>query len=73
MQATMTPASASTGQADSLGQTVSALGFGALATATSVRIALAGAAGLAAPALALVRTKPLEEREPQEEAAVPGD
>jgi len=62
-----------TGQADSLGQTVSALGFGALATATSVRIALAGAAGLAAPALALVRTKPLEEREPQEEAAVPGD
>ncbi|MGE3962001.1 MAG: MFS transporter [Dehalococcoidia bacterium] len=62
-----------TGQADSLGQTVSALGFGALATATSVRTALALAAGFAAPALALVRTKPLEERERAEEAAVPGD
>lgn len=68
-----------TGQADSLGQTVSSLGFGALASVTSVRTALALAAGLAAPALALVRTKPLEEREPPsesgevEEVAVPGD
>ncbi len=61
------------GQADSLGQTVSALSFGALAAATTVRLALAAGALVSLPALGLVRTKPLEEREPQEEAAVPSD
>lgn len=50
------------GQADSLGQSVSAVGFGALASVTGVRTALALGAGLVAPALVLVHTKPLEER-----------
>lgn len=61
------------GQADSLGQTVSATGFGFLATVAGVRVALALGAALCAPAIALVRTRPLEELAPQEEAAVPGD
>ena len=61
------------GQADSLGQTVTALSFGALAAATTVRLALAAGALISVPALALVRTKPLEEREPREEVSVPRD
>jgi len=60
------------GQADSLGQTVSSIGFGFLATVTSVRAALALAALFVAPAIGLVRTKPLEERV-NHEAAVPDD
>lgn len=53
------------GQADSLGQTVTALSFGALAAATTVRLALALGAVVSVPALGLVRTRPLEEREPR--------
>jgi predicted MFS family arabinose efflux permease len=57
------------GQANSLGQVVSAIAFGALATAAGVPVALVLGALLVAPAIILVRTRPPEEHAARVQAA----